>query len=363
MNVGLAPGAVVHGYRLEAEIGRGGMGVVHRAVRLDTGARVAIKSMLPEVAERPLFRKRFLREARAAMVVSHPNIVRIYEVFEQAGTPMLAMELLEGESLEALLERETRIPIGRLARILVYVTSALGTAHSLGIVHRDIKPENIFVCGDTQDVKVLDFGIAKFTATEGSTAATAALTRTGALLGTPYYMAPEQAFGEKRIDHRADVWALGIVIYRCLSGTLPTMGPSFGEIFRKVVAAKFAPLSTLVPDIPPEIEDLVRRMLQARPDDRPADLREVHAVLARYAALPAPTFGAAVQPIWDESSATQIPTPTSAGAPTEAPARPAATSGLQLRASALPRQPPLAARSSMHPSRAARSAPRTASGP
>ncbi|HVY48578.1 MAG TPA: serine/threonine-protein kinase [Minicystis sp.] len=300
----LAPGTRVHRYRIDAVVGVGGMGTVYRATRLDDGQVVAVKGLHHHVAKKLEHQKRFLREARAAMAVDHESIVRVYEVFEHDDAPMLAMELLVGESLEAVLVRERRLSLERAARVLVRVTSAVGTAHALGIVHRDLKPDNVFlVDGDDTRVKVLDFGIAKLTATEGAAAETAALTRTGALIGTPFYMSPEQAFGEKRIDQRADIWSLGIVLYRCLSGVLPTYGASFADVFRAVVSGEFAPIERLCPGLPSDVAALVARMLQRSPGDRPWDLREVHAVLERHAATKAPAFGIAVAPLFDELSA------------------------------------------------------------
>jgi eukaryotic-like serine/threonine-protein kinase len=311
----LAPGAIVQRYRIEKLLGRGGMGCVYKAVHLDTGRECAVKAMHRHVALKADFQKRFLREARAAMAVPHPNIVRIFEVFEHEDAPMLSMEYLEGESLEEMLVREGRIPLDRLARILVRVTSAVGTAHALGIVHRDLKPDNVFISrGDVNDVKILDFGVAKLTATQGAAAETAALTRTGALMGTPYYMSPEQAFGEKKIDQRADIWSLGIILYRCLSGVLPTRGSSFGDVFRAVVSGEFTPIEELVPQLPPDVARLTSRMLAKRADDRPWDLREVHAVLERYAEESAPKFGMAVAPLFDELIAEDEPDPDPAAA-------------------------------------------------
>ena len=299
----LAPGTLVQRYSIEGTLGRGGMGTVYAAVDTTRGERVALKTMHPQLAEDPVFKKRFLREARATMAVPHDSIVRIHEVFEHDGAPWIAMELLDGESLEQLLKRERKLPLPMVSRILVHVASAVGTAHALGIVHRDLKPENIFLLRGGLGVKVVDFGIAKLTATDGAAAETQALTSTGAMLGTPFYMSPEQAAGEKRIDHRADIWSLGIILYRCLSGVLPTEGKSFGEIFRRVVTEPFTPLRELVPDLPGDVDDLVESMLRKPRDERLWDLRDVHAVLGRHADESAPAFAEAVLPAWDEPSA------------------------------------------------------------
>ncbi len=298
----LSPGILVHHYRVGRLLGRGGMGSVYEAVHAVSGERVALKTMHAEVAARRVYRKRFLREARAAMAVPHVSIVKILEVFEHDDEPMIAMEMLDGESLEQLLRREGKLPLDRVARIFVHVTSALGTAHALGIVHRDLKPDNIFLTRGAPGVKVLDFGIAKLTATEGEAAATQALTETGATMGTPTYMSPEQVSGEKKIDQRADIWSLGIILYRCLSGVVPTKGGSFGEVFRRVMVEDLTPVEQLVPGLPAEVVTLVRRMLTRPRDQRPWDLREVHAVLERHAGETAPSFQEAVLPAWDEAT-------------------------------------------------------------
>jgi serine/threonine-protein kinase len=291
-------------YQLNERIGEGAMADVYRAFDPEIGRSLAIKLLKPEYRQSEECCSRFLREARAAGALSHPGIVTIHDVGESDGDPYIAMELLDGEPLEALLERDPRVPLDRLARIFIRVTSAVGTAHAMGIIHRDLKPDNIFLGrGNEAQVKVLDFGIAKLTATQGAAAETAALTKTGALMGTPFYMSPEQAFGEKKIDQRADIWSLGVILYQCISGVLPTRGNSFAEVFRHVVAGNFTPLATLAPDVPADVADLVGRMLSRDPAGRPWDLREVHAVLERYAEASAPAFGIAVAPLFDELTA------------------------------------------------------------
>jgi serine/threonine-protein kinase len=339
----LSPGEVVSRYRIENLSGQGGMGSVFRATHVDTGAACAVKSMHAEIAAHPDFRKRFLREARATMAIGHPNIVQIFEAFEHRCTPMFAMELLNGESLQATLEREGKLSVEHTARILIRVTSALGTAHALGIVHRDLKPDNIFITKEpTADVKVLDFGIAKLTAISGAAAATEALTRTGALMGTACYMSPEQASGEKRIDQRADIWSLGIIFYQCLSGVLPTDAASFGVLFRILMTGDFKPIDELVPDCPPDVAALIKRMLQLQPDQRPWDLREVHAVLERYASEGVPSFGAAVLSAPEDSVSPRLDSPERAPTPTKPSndAMPRTTGPIKLASSALRKSTP-----------------------
>ncbi len=265
------------------------MGVVWAATHLVTRKPVALKALRPAYANDKQVIQRFLREARAACAVRHPNVVEIHDVLElDDGVPVMVMDLLEGESLGQRLLRDPRIPLPELATLLLPVVSAVGTAHTLGIVHRDLKPDNIFLSHTPTgiDVKVLDFGIAKLTATDGEAASTAGLTGTGAMLGTPYYMAPEQIYGEKDVDNRVDVWAIGVILYECLAGVRPTQAESIGQILRIVTRDGIKPLRSHCPDLPPEILELVDAMLTADRSKRPASLGAVADVLNRFATTP-----------------------------------------------------------------------------
>ncbi len=291
MPLDLTPGLVVaERYQLERRLGEGGMGVVWLAQHRKTKKRVALKFVKKEGAGEQ--GKRLLREARAASVVRHPNVREVYDVLEDAGgSPIIVMEYLEGRPLSALLAEEKRLTLERTASILIPVISALGTAHALGIVHRDLKPENIFLVEvPSPDVKVVDFGIAKLTATEGDAAATAGITGTGAILGTPHFMAPEQVFGEKRIDHRADIWALGLVLYQALSGVLPTEAENVGQVMKIIVSRGIQPLAVVAPDVPEDVAAVVDRMLVRSLSGRLTDLREVQEVLAKHADVEVPDF-------------------------------------------------------------------------
>jgi serine/threonine-protein kinase len=185
------------------------MGVVWAATHAVTRKRVAVKLLKPEHTADPVRRERFMREARAASAVRHPNIIEIQDFIELEGDDLaMVMDLLVGESLGERLAREGRIPIGPLAPIMLQVLSAVGTAHAAGIVHRDLKPDNVFLAADPDggvSVRVLDFGIAKILPGDRPVGLPLSLTQTGAVLGTPFYMAPEQIFGEKNVDARADV--------------------------------------------------------------------------------------------------------------------------------------------------------------
>jgi serine/threonine-protein kinase len=287
-------------YLLVRMLGEGGMGEVWAATHRVTRAPVALKFLKGVAAARPDLRRRFLREARAATAVRHPNVVRIHDIFEtQDGSPVMVMDLLDGESLAARLRRG-RLGAAEAAAILLPVVSAIGTAHSVGIVHRDLKPDNVFLVGlvdGRRDVRVLDFGIAKLTASEGDAALTAGITQTGEMLGTPYYMAPEQASGEITIDHRADIWALGVILYECLAGARPIGGANLGQVLTRIITGSIAPLAKLVPEVPADLSALVSSMLSKDRAARPQDLRAVQEVLARHAPVSTPSFEAPRLPL------------------------------------------------------------------
>jgi serine/threonine-protein kinase len=296
VTVALEPGAVIAGrYRLERLIGEGGMGVVWAATHLETGKAVALKHLRDEASGDAETRKRFLREAQATARIAHPNIVAVHDLVEtEGGLPAIVMDLLDGKPLRARLDRERRLSLEQTASILLPAVSAVGTAHAIGIVHRDLKPDNIFIArmpsGEDRSL-VLDFGIAKLTKpAEVSTASV--ITGTWSLLGTPHYMSPEQIIGEKDIDHRTDIWAMGAILYECLAGVRPAEARTPGKIFELILLRGIKPLSERVPDLPGDVADLVLRMLARERDDRPWDLHEAEAVLARYTTIRAPKFGA-----------------------------------------------------------------------
>jgi serine/threonine-protein kinase len=280
------PRSLVAGrYRLERVLGEGGMGVVWAATDVDTRRVVALK--LVKHAASADQRARLLREARASWAVRHPHVREVYDVLQNDGAPVMVMEYLAGESLSDRLQRQGTLALPEAAALLLPVVSAVGAAHALGIVHRDLKPENIFIEAPHGIVKVLDFGIAKLAAADDPSA----LTPSGALLGTPYYVSPEQAFGAKHVDHRTDVWALGLILYRCLSGVLPTQASNVGEVFKNIVARAIRPLAQAAPHAPVELAVVVDRMLSRVRQQRPRDLHEVAEVLERYTDARAPEFG------------------------------------------------------------------------
>jgi serine/threonine protein kinase len=285
---------VARRYRLERLLGEGGMGAVWAAVHAVTRKKVALKFLKPVIAAKLELRQRFIREARAASAVRHPNVVTIHDVAElDDGTPFMVMDLLVGESVGSLLERRGRLHVTELARILVPAISAIQAAHALGIVHRDLKPDNLFLA-EGGIVKVLDFGIAKLTATDGDAAKSGALTKTGSILGTPFYMSPEQIFAERDIDGRSDVWSLGVIFYECLTGERPTHAENLGQIFKIITTGTIAPITTLRPDVPADVRDLVGRMLTRDREKRPG-MDEIASLLERYASAPVVVEPAAPQ--------------------------------------------------------------------
>jgi serine/threonine-protein kinase len=271
-------------YRLERLLGAGGMGAVWAATHLVTGKPVALKLLRPRDDDDNA-RRRVLREARAACAVQHPSVVPVHDVLEaDDGSPVLVMDLLEGESLRARLDRERTLPLAEALRIAEIVLGALAVAHDAGIVHRDLKPDNLFVLGDGQ-IKLLDFGVAKLVAADGPAAGPGTLTATGAMIGTPFYMSPEQAFGEP-VDGRADLWALGVVMYECLAGEPPTHGENLGQVLRRLTTGDLRPLLEQAPGVPPAIAAVVDSLLSIDAGNRPASARAALEALRTAAERP-----------------------------------------------------------------------------
>jgi serine/threonine-protein kinase len=292
-----AAGNIVGGrYRLDRLLGEGGMGRVWGSTDQQTGQTVALK-IIKDRSGAAGARRRLVREAKAVMALSHPGVVRIFDVLEtDDGEPILVMELLVGESLAQRLHREGDLSLSVCAGILVQVVSAVGAAHEKGIIHRDLKPENVFLLSSGNDpppVKVLDFGIAKLTAVDVDGTPATALTGSGALLGTPRYMAPEQVFGEGAIDHRADIWSLGLILYQCLTGILPTHGENVGQIFKILLTRPIWPIGEVNSAIPADLASMIDRMLAHDPDKRPSDLAEVQHVLRLHTNVRVLEFGSA----------------------------------------------------------------------
>jgi len=253
-------------YTLEGEIGRGGMGVVFTARDERLKRQVAVKVLPPELAFREEIRLRFLREAETAARLSHPHIVPIHSVGEGPdGLVYFVMAYVDGESLAAKLKRRGRLPPDEARRIMIETADALGAAHALGIIHRDVKPDNILLEGSRGRVVVTDFGIAKALS---STTGGATLTGTGVAIGTPHYMSPEQAAGDREIDGRSDIYSLGVVSYQMLTGELPFHAPTVPGILLKHITEQAPLITDKRRDVPDELATCVMRSLEKDPEDR-----------------------------------------------------------------------------------------------
>ncbi|MBN1611716.1 MAG: serine/threonine protein kinase [Polyangiaceae bacterium] len=257
-------------YHLTRLIGRGGMGSVWEGIHVSLGTRVAVKFIDSEYINSEEIRARFANEARAAAKLVSKHVVQVFDHGACAdGRSYIVMEFLSGEALDHRLDRVGRLSPAETARIVTQVCRGLSKAHAAGIVHRDLKPENIFLVWDEEDgadiAKVVDFGIAKFT--DSSIAASSA-TRTGSVLGTPFYMSPEQARGLRTVDRRTDLWALGVVTYRCLVGALPFEGEALGDLLVKICTAPLPIPSQQLPGLSPTFDAWFARAL-----DRDANQR------------------------------------------------------------------------------------------
>jgi hypothetical protein len=260
-------------FRILKALGAGGMGVVFRAEDTRLKRPVALKVMRPLLAAHPTARERFLREARAAAAVKHDHVAVIYEVGEGRGVPFLAMELLEGESLEDRLKRDGRLPLPEALRVGRETAEALAAAHERGLIHRDVKPANVWQEAPHGRTKVLDFGLAR--AASGDER----LTQSGAVVGTPAYMAPEQARGEA-VDARADLFSLGCVLYRAATGEPPFRGADAMSLLLAVTTQRPRPPRERNPAVPPALNALILRLLARDPAGRPASARQVVEALA-----------------------------------------------------------------------------------
>jgi serine/threonine-protein kinase len=266
-----APNAPFGEYRLEEQIGKGGMASVFKAER--RGERCALKRPLGAFLEDPEFLERFLREAEIGRTLHHPNIIRIFERGEVEGVPYFTMELIVGETLQALIKRNGAVTPRKAANIVAQVAEALDYAHLKGVVHRDLKPSNIMILRDGT-VKVMDYGIARARRFEG-------LTVTGAFLGTPDYVAPETAEG-KVTDARSDLYSLGIVFYEILTGKKPFVGDTPFATLRKHCTEVPTPPSAVAADVPRELEEIVLRLMSKDPADRYPGAEELLIALRNY---------------------------------------------------------------------------------
>ncbi len=271
------PGDELGSYVIERQLGQGGMAVVFEARHRLLGKRVALKMLLPHHATSCELAQRFQREGEAAALLEHPNAVSVLDGGSDArGTPYLVLEYLEGEDLATVLAREGRLGIAAALDVLLPTIAAIAAAHDLGIVHRDLKPENLFLARRHGQLvpKVLDFGISKVAEAESKI-----ITRSESLLGTPHYMSPEQAQGAGHADARTDQFAIGVMLYECVTGRRPFDGNSLFAVLAAIVAGTPTPPSELVGGLDPAIEAIIMRALSREPEARFPDLRALGAAL------------------------------------------------------------------------------------
>jgi serine/threonine protein kinase len=260
-------------YRVLGVLGQGGMGTVFDAVSERTHERVAVKVLKKEHSEKKESVARMRHEATVVGRIRHPNICNVLEFGFVPGSqrPFLVMEKLQGETLAARLEREKKIPVELGVEVALQALAALEAAHAVGVVHRDMKPDNIFLGAGSGVIKVLDFGISKATMGDDQPHH---LTRTGMVMGTPYYMAPEQAMGERQLDARVDVWGMGVLLYEALTGQRPFVAKNYNALLVQILTADPAPAAIVEPAIPVALSNIVHRALAKKRDERFGTARE-----------------------------------------------------------------------------------------
>jgi serine/threonine-protein kinase len=283
------PGAIVaEKYVIARQIGRGGMGAVYIVEHRITGKKLALKCLLPEHVEHPEFVERFLREAQAAGRIEHRNVVDVFDVGQDGQLIYIVMELLDGKPLSELL-RAGQLSLEETLQILLRAMNGVAAAHAVGIVHRDLKPDNIFVCvgqsGRLDDPRVLDFGISKL-----EDDVSKPLTKSGVMLGTPYYMAFEQINSQRDLDQRVDIYAMGVILYEAMAGQLPYVAESVGALAIRMMSGPPVPLSQLRPELPEGLVDVVMRSVARDRDQRFPTMHGLIEAIKPYASTGASLF-------------------------------------------------------------------------
>ncbi|MCB9597931.1 MAG: serine/threonine protein kinase [Sandaracinaceae bacterium] len=274
----LTTGAELGGrYRLERIIGRGACGVVFEASHMVIGKKVAVKCLYPQLRSHPTLVERFFREARIAATVDHPHVIKVFDGGDEKNTLFLAMELLQGETLAERLDRGA-LAVGDAVEVFLKILDGVAAVHDKGVVHRDLKPENVYMTraeGAIEgDPKVLDFGVSKL-----KQPGRKELTVLGAVMGTPYYMAPEQMLSAKDVDARADVYSLGVMLYEAITGELPYDGDNIADIFTAAKAGDWVPLEQTSADVSPLLSRVVEKAMQVDREARFGSVREMHRAL------------------------------------------------------------------------------------
>jgi serine/threonine-protein kinase len=258
-------------YRIVRLLGEGGMGAVYEGQNVRIGHRVAIKVLHAELATRGDVLERFEREAQAAGKIGSEHIVEVYDLGElPGGARYMVMEFLDGENLSSRVQSSGRMSPEAIAPLLLQLLDGLGAAHAAGIIHRDLKPDNIFLVRDKKTgkdfVKIVDFGVSKFSQT--SPDSVMSMTRTGAVIGTPYYMSPEQAKGSKHTDHRSDLYSVGVVLFECATGQVPFQADTFNELMFKIVLEPPPDPEALVQGLDPRFAAIIKKAMAREPDAR-----------------------------------------------------------------------------------------------
>jgi len=317
-------GDVVGGkYALERLLGQGGMGAVYAARHLKLGHAVAVKVMLADAANHEAA-ARFINEGRAAANIQNEHVVRVFDVDEEQGYAYMILELLEGEDLGQIVDRQGRLPSHVAVGYVLQALQGVRQAHAQGIVHRDLKPSNLFLArrqdGSTV-VKVLDFGISKANqAAQVLGQVPGQLTSTKAMLGSPLYMSPEQLRSSKSVDARADIWAMGIILFELVTASLPYGGDSLGELFAAILENDAPSVRSRVPDVPAGLDAVITRCLQRKPDHRFADVAELERELRPFAAPTGVLAGtAALDPAQAHAARMQLAAQASQSSPGHAP--------------------------------------------
>jgi serine/threonine protein kinase len=302
----LAPGTILGRYEIGRLLGRGGMGAVYEATHRDLKKSVAVKVLSATLATDEA-KQRFLREGEAASRIQHPNVVDVTDVGVEGEVSYLVMEFLEGEDLSSRLAREGQLAVRDVADLLLPVCAGLAVAHDEGVVHRDLKPENIFLVrtrGSGVEPKVLDFGVSKLTGRNAM-----AMTGTAAIFGTPYYMSPEQVRGARQTDQRSDVYALGVVLYECLTGRRPFEADNIYTMLHAIGSGEYPPPRSLRPDLPAALEAVIVRTMRLDPAERFPTVRHLAAALLPFASDKS-------RMVWTETfSGNTVAPPTPGGAP------------------------------------------------
>jgi serine/threonine-protein kinase len=279
---------VIGGCQITERIARGGMGVVYKARQLNLGRTVAIKILSDELSRNPAYVERFLQEARSAAFLNHGNIIHINDVGEHNGIYFFIMEFVDGKNVREILKKKNALEVPQALQVALQVSRALQHAHRRGIIHRDIKPENIMITREGV-VKLADLGLAKRLDSSGG------ITQAGSVLGTPFYMAPEQAKDFSKVDQRSDIYSLGVTLFKSLTGKVPFDGRTPIEVMIKAIEGKRQALRDLRPDLPPPVEALVDRMMARNPEDRFQQADDVIAAIEALLRTPKEGFGPGAQ--------------------------------------------------------------------